>query len=219
MNLRRCIVVSLAIAGGFGRAFAGDQDPSFPIGWIGDQPVTHAEWLESLRHHLPAHADEAQARIAAHEALVRERALWALAAEAGLETVSNEGDLRARHVADTEARRIRMESGQPLYGPRQLSWPAFRRHWTASLRHALLRALSSQQAPDLEEVRAFYLRNTALFTDAEGRLLPLEDYRDHVIRTLLEERLDARVAGWIDRTPVRWSLPDEPVPKKEDASE
>lgn len=211
MNLRGCSVVLLAVAGAIGSAVGEVVDAPPPVGWIGDQPVTRSEWLEALRQQLPVHADEAQARDAARAFLMRERALWALAAESGLDAVENELQLRARHSADTASRRARLEAGQTLYGPLQLPWPAFRRHRTASLRHALLRTLQSQSAPLTEDLRAFYHRNPALFTNAAGHPLPFDEYRDHVIRCFLEDCLEQRIAAWIDRTPMRWLPPDAEI--------
>ncbi len=190
------------------------------VAWIADQPVSRETWTEALRAQASAGPGSMeQAVAAARAALLRERAIWTLAAEAGLDSVRHDAELRDRHLADNESRRRRLAEGQPVYGPRQLAWPAFRRHWNASLWHALVRAELQQATPSPAELQKYYDTNATLFTDAQGALLDFKEYQIHVARQFVEARLERRIAAWIDDVPSRWLPIDTEHPASFDRTE
>lgn len=195
---------AIAAAVLFACAAIGGARGDEPAGWVNGTPVAPADWADALRFAHASEPDPAKARAAAAAACVRELILMELARAAGLTNVRDGEDLRAQHADENARRAARSAAGEPVYGPRQLSWQVFRGTWLDGLRRELLRHEGERAPPGDSELRVFYEAHPALFRARAGGVLPFHEYRDFVRRQLLEHRLEARIVSATARAEVRW---------------
>ncbi len=106
------------------------------------------------------------------EDCLRTRIVLQLARRRELVAFTDERELHAAHQAENLRRQKAQEKGEPIFGPRQLTWPAFRIWWLDGIERALQRKMVEATPPSARQLETFYAAHPDRFTPAGATAPP-----------------------------------------------
>ena len=153
-------VLTVCLGGDLATLRAEPGAVALPGATVNDDAITVEEIREAMQR---GHTLDVAVAL---EDCLRTRIVLQLARRRELVAFTDGRELHAAHEAENRRRREAHEKGEPVFGPRQLTWPAFRTWWLDGIERALQRKMVEAAPPSDRQLEAFYAAHLDRFTPA-----------------------------------------------------